>query len=269
MASRISYSDVRDEMTPDGSLRDVYLFNTSASVVRSYCEFVQSAEWPSTLQRGDKALGSISEAGDLWDPEQQRVLLTVDVAGARVNSHFFTPNEIELDFDPREVTESNWAAIQDFLEFSSQQTARNAFLTLENSPECGILYMTPGGDAVCLPRRPKIRTAFGDDVIRRMAPLLDQLSGERGVPPTNESLQREVAIWKEQRVFDPSDPRWHTEITAQEYRVIMSFDAWLDCCDGSTDIESMSLRSGIGKGMLQNQFWKAMGDALVIARPAG
>jgi len=65
------------------------------------------------------------------------------VATVKIHCHFFVPDEIELDIDPREVVgPQEHSAVLDFLERLSGTTRKSVRLT-ENSPESVLLNYEP------------------------------------------------------------------------------------------------------------------------------
>jgi hypothetical protein len=64
----------------------------------------------------------------------------------RINCHFFVPDEIELDIDPREVTgPEELAAVLQFVEQLARATGKDAVLTPESSPEIVLLHYRQAG----------------------------------------------------------------------------------------------------------------------------
>jgi hypothetical protein len=76
-------------------------------------------------------------------------LLTIVVDVAHLHGHFFSPDEIEFDLDPREVTGLGQAkALADFMRLLGEITAKTVILTAENSQEHVLARYSPGDGEV-------------------------------------------------------------------------------------------------------------------------
>ena len=125
----------------DGSLRDVYIVETSAR------------EWAALLDLARSYPHEYREAGEISDlPNIDRLFpgpdcprqLHILVGPAEINCHFFVPQEIELDIDPRQVVdEAAHFGVLRFLERLASGTGRQISLTPENLPERPYLIFDP------------------------------------------------------------------------------------------------------------------------------
>ncbi len=71
-------------------------------------------------------------------------LLVIPIAGIKIACHFFVQDEIEFDFDPREITgPDRFDALLKFLTELAQLTAKPAVLTPENGADKPIFRAAP------------------------------------------------------------------------------------------------------------------------------
>jgi len=125
----------------DGSLRDVYVLNTTLDDWAVFLEVAAQYGYRYSHDGQDQPLPTpeIIFAGH----DRARVL-HLKVGRATVNCHFFVPSEIELDLDPREILEdADHFAILQFLETLSLATKKKLLLTAENCPDIRYLSYDP------------------------------------------------------------------------------------------------------------------------------
>ena len=155
MSAEIDWSAVAHEFDWDGSLRDLYVHNTSTIDWQVVLDAIRTRYPPLTFL----AHGLPSElpeiAAEVFPLSAQGTppVLGFSVGGVHVACHFFTPDEIEFDIDPREVTgPDQLRAILAFLETLSKLTGKPAVLTPENVSDEPIFRADPiSGDAQYVP----------------------------------------------------------------------------------------------------------------------
>lgn len=142
---RMEWSKVSAELAWDGSLRDLYVFETSESDWDVFLAALSS--WPyeaSFLVDGEPSELPESAAAAFEIRERAAPLLRVNAAGITVCAHFFAPDELELDIDPREVSDpGSLAALSEFVCRLGQVLDRPVVLTQENRPEHVIARYLP------------------------------------------------------------------------------------------------------------------------------
>lgn len=126
----------------DGSLRDIYVLETSEADWQTVWEALQAWDPPPVF-----AVDGVTEPMPdrvevvLTTRRQRSPLLSVQVGHAGLNCHFFSPDEIEFDLDPRQVTrETDMEAIAAFMKLLGDLTRKNVILTAENSREAVIAH---------------------------------------------------------------------------------------------------------------------------------
>ncbi|MCA9641331.1 MAG: hypothetical protein KC492_11575 [Myxococcales bacterium] len=141
----MEWSKVSAQLVWDGSLRDLYVFETSEADWDAFLRALSS--WPyetSFLIDGEPSELPPSAGAAFSIRERAAPILRVNVSGITVCAHFFTPDELELDIDPREVSDhEKLAALSQFISRLGQVLDRPVLLTHENRPEHFIARYLP------------------------------------------------------------------------------------------------------------------------------
>jgi hypothetical protein len=93
----MNWSEYKREFSWDGSWRDIYVLNTKIDDWQDFINLLRNSEFPVD--------GLPDDLPSIFSDAEIRPLLTINVGGVTLNCHFFRTEEIELDLDPREVTE--------------------------------------------------------------------------------------------------------------------------------------------------------------------
>ncbi len=143
----VTWDDVREDFEPDGALRDIYVMSASESVWDRALEFVLQAgssrfsidELPAALP------ASAVDALGLW-PDRSPLLI-VDREGIEYACHFFTREQVELDFWPEDVRgPEGFAALTRFVVGLGRATSRIVLVTYESSEAAEIFRYVPETD---------------------------------------------------------------------------------------------------------------------------
>ena len=141
----MEWEKVSAELARDGSLRDLYVFETSESDWDILLASLSS--WPyeaSFLVDGEPVAIPDTAAVAFEIRNRAAPTLRIDVSGISVCAHFFTPDEVEFDIDPREVSDpGSLAALSEFVRRLGQALGRPVVLTHENRPEDVIARYLP------------------------------------------------------------------------------------------------------------------------------
>ncbi len=141
----IDLTIMADFLEPDGTFREVYVLDTGledwdrvlAYLVQSYTtvEFWGDERTPSDIPRA-KTIFAFRQ--------QTSPLLRVTLSGVVFQCHFFTTDEIEFDFVPREIdTPQRLQALLEFVEGLGRTTGKTVVVTPENRPEWVFLQYDP------------------------------------------------------------------------------------------------------------------------------
>ncbi|MES2934214.1 MAG: hypothetical protein V4805_12095 [Pseudomonadota bacterium] len=136
-----SIADVPHLWSQDGSLRDVYFVNTTLAHWERFLAFVRNSTNQYSFDGEEADLPPIEE---IFANREGRHILTVATSGVAIACHFFIPEEIELDIDPREIHgEDQHEAVLEFLASLSLAIGRPALLTPENGLDLPFLSFEP------------------------------------------------------------------------------------------------------------------------------
>ena len=126
----LSRSAVPELWEVDGSLRDIYVLNTTPA---SWAAFLRLARLRGADLRFEGAPADFPDTASGAEGLSHSHLLVLPVAGARLHCHFFASEEIELDIDPAEVTsEEDHSAVLEFVRELSLLLGLPAIITPEN-----------------------------------------------------------------------------------------------------------------------------------------
>lgn len=126
----------------DGSLRDIYVLDTTADDWRAMVAMILAGNYAATLSHHDEAGSRPAVAEDVFvGPGQWH--MTLRVGGVPLFCNFFTPDEIELSLDPKDVTAETLPALLAFLVDLGEATGKRAELTPENCPGLPIFRYDP------------------------------------------------------------------------------------------------------------------------------
>jgi hypothetical protein len=122
----------------DGTLRDVYVFNTAAG---DWDALLLLAQTHTHEYKRDGVTQPLPGATTLLQDREHSHLLSVLAGPVRINCHFFVQEQIELDIDPQEIggTAEHLAVLQ-LLEQLAQATRKDVVVTPENLPEAVLLH---------------------------------------------------------------------------------------------------------------------------------
>ncbi len=138
IVNRPTFNQPAELWLVDGSLRDIYVFNTAAADWDALLILAQAHAHEYTH---DGIAQSLPGATALFQDREHSHLLSVLAGSVRINCHFFVPEEIELDIDPRDVTgpEEHVAVLQ-FVERLARATQKDAVVTPESTPDIALLH---------------------------------------------------------------------------------------------------------------------------------
>lgn len=134
----------------DGSWRDLYVFDTSAEDWQRLVGFVKESGQTYTLRRDGEICPLPAHVSVLLRRDREAgFLLSIDVSGLWVNTHFFCAEQIELDIDPREVqSEERARALFEFMRGIGQALGKAVRLTPENLSDYVLFEYDPIGDTL-------------------------------------------------------------------------------------------------------------------------
>jgi hypothetical protein len=129
------WEDVREWFEPDGSLLDAYVFDTTVADWQALVDFVRSRGWWFAYSEDGRPRRLPFRVEDVFARRgEMAVLLQVrPVPEVRVNVHFFTDEEIEVDFAPEELQgQERLDLLCSFLRAVGRRLGKPVVLTPEN-----------------------------------------------------------------------------------------------------------------------------------------
>lgn len=147
----LSLKDFPDASVVDGSWRDIFVLGTTTTHWEQMLRLVRDRKTiRHTFSRSGRPVPIPDELDDgCWMNEHgDGAFLTVDLDGLVLRCHFFAVEEIQLDYNPSEITESRFHELIDFMESLGRRLQREVRLTPEDTPEQTILRYDPERDRV-------------------------------------------------------------------------------------------------------------------------
>lgn len=132
----MQWENVRSDFEPDGGLRDIYVRNANAQVWCAFLSKLAVGPFQFRTSHGVVAIKLVSSFGEaLRLSASDPVLLQIQLkTGLLLNCHFFCEDEIELDVDPRQVTDGvEFADLLEFVQWLANAVGERVIVTYENS----------------------------------------------------------------------------------------------------------------------------------------
>ena len=141
----LNWETARHEFDRDGSLRDLYAFETSDVDWDRFLRALRGWGFPVQFSIDGAPSEMPESARSAFEIRAQAApLLVVDIGGIRLCCHFFTDEQLELDLDPSEVdSPSRLECLTAFMRRLGQALQRTVVLTPENCPESPFIRYDP------------------------------------------------------------------------------------------------------------------------------
>jgi hypothetical protein len=125
---------IHDVFYIDGSLRDIYVLGTSEHDWQALLTYLRVSPYPWEYSLDDEVRPLPEHAADILAlREQHSPLLQIDQPRLGLNCHFFSPEEIEFDLDPKDFrTKQDVSYLLDFLRTIGRVLNKSIILTGEN-----------------------------------------------------------------------------------------------------------------------------------------
>ncbi|MCA0869961.1 hypothetical protein LCL97_03950 [Seohaeicola saemankumensis] len=134
------YSDLSEEFEVDGSLRDIYVLNTSVSDWNRLLQLTPDLGGFAYFCDGEEA-PLPTDANLLFGDFNHSHLLRFSLGRPTINTHFFVEDEIEFDLDPSEITsQSDLDLVLDFFARIGRGIGRDIRITPENASDVVYLH---------------------------------------------------------------------------------------------------------------------------------
>ena len=131
----VRYMDLVSELEDDGMLLDIYALNTT---IQDWSRLLALAP---SLGEVEYYCGGIeaslpSSANTIFEDRNLFHNLHIDLGGVDIRTFFYTADEIELFFDPVEITsQAKLDLVLNFCAKLGREIKRDIMITAENSPQ--------------------------------------------------------------------------------------------------------------------------------------
>ena len=144
-AMGLNWRYIAGHFSPDGTLRDIYVFETSMEDWESVWKLLAGGRDRLTFSVDGVASEPPTTAAEVFAAAAKHsVLAAYAEGGFTINCHFFTPSEIEFDIDPREISNPEAGeAIARFIAAIGEMTSKPVVLTEENDRSMVIACFDP------------------------------------------------------------------------------------------------------------------------------
>jgi hypothetical protein len=141
----VSFEKCRSHFQWDGSWRDLYVRDTGRSDWNQLLDFLRQSDYKCDFSVNGSAAELPKDAAAIFaQREASGSSLVVEVSAVLLRCHFFTENEIEFDFDPRQVSgDETLSAVLCFMKEVGKRLNRKVDLTPENMPDSPIFSFDP------------------------------------------------------------------------------------------------------------------------------
>lgn len=131
----------------DGSLRDIYALQTSVDDNKKWTEYVNKnypLKWYNNLKQTEEDKIDFNIIKLFWEGNLNLCsTVKVLINKVQINNHFFAPNEVENDVDPREVNSlDDHKNIINYMTDLSNLLNKPVILTPENEQETILIKVT-------------------------------------------------------------------------------------------------------------------------------
>lgn len=148
------YSDLADEFEVDGSLRDIYVLNTSVSDWNRLLNLTPSLGGFAYFRDAEKA-PLPTDAKLIFEDADHSHLLQFNLDGIIINTHFFVEDEIEFDLDPSDIiSQPDLDLVLNFCVSIGRQIGRDIRITPEMAPDIVYLHYSVQQEAWLRPKGP-------------------------------------------------------------------------------------------------------------------
>ncbi|MDQ0249201.1 hypothetical protein J2W22_001248 [Sphingomonas kyeonggiensis] len=156
----MDWSQIASDFEADGSLRDIYILDTSLEDWASVWAILTAASGSLLFNVDGESCSPPVDVGEAFALRlNHSVAASYTLGRQRLNCHFFTEEEVEFDFDPRQVDGPQEAEhLEQFLSELGRATLKEVRLTLENAPDAIIARYEPSrGQVVWIPAAANVK----------------------------------------------------------------------------------------------------------------
>jgi len=136
---------VRDVFYLDGSLRDIYVLGTSEHDWQAMLAYLRVSPYPLEYLVDGEMRPLPEHVAEIFAlTEDHFVVLQIDRARLGLKCHFFTPQQIECDLDPKDFQDEQYvSSLLDFMRSIGRAVNKPIILTGENVAERPLFRYNP------------------------------------------------------------------------------------------------------------------------------
>jgi hypothetical protein len=146
VASVLDWTQQARDFRHDGTLRDIMITDTTVEDWRRVLDLILGFDAAAKYDRGGEVQALPRDVARIFTDEI-RSYFSFTILDVAMDCHFFTPDEIEFSFQPREIAEPSLAKMLQFLVELGDLTQKTAIIAYEN------LYEVPIFRYIRNPRR--------------------------------------------------------------------------------------------------------------------
>lgn len=139
------WNELESHFECDGSLRDIYVFETDDIVWNKFLTEIRLSKYPIEFSYGENLVElplNIESIRTLQENDPTKLLICVN--DIKVHCHFFINSEIEMDITPKDIqSNTSFNYLVEFLEWLSNTLQSKVLLTHENSEDNVIMTVFP------------------------------------------------------------------------------------------------------------------------------
>jgi hypothetical protein len=140
----LDWKKQRPDFEPDGSLRDIYVLDTTLDDWSRVLAMLQAGPYRAMSTLDGKPAPLPADPQELFsEANRHRYGLEVLVADIKLACHFFIPGEIELDFFPNGIGPTQLGAILGFMADLGDLLGKHVLMSPENLPDIPLFAYDP------------------------------------------------------------------------------------------------------------------------------
>jgi hypothetical protein len=145
----LRWGDVQQDWKPDGALRDVLVAGTNESEWQRVVESLRDRGWPSVYSEDGEQVAMPAHVREIFAARLVRATAwqVEPSPGIYANSFFFAADEIEFDFDPREIrSQEALDVVCQFMQLLGRTLQKPVIACMESAPDLAIMSYDPVAD---------------------------------------------------------------------------------------------------------------------------
>ncbi len=148
--SSMDWNQVSGEFEPDSGLRDILIFETTASDWEAVLNYVFGRHPLPEIRTNQNRVEPPIDLNQILNlrRDDPRTSMFVPLGSTTLNCHFFEESTIEFDLDPKEMRRELLGELIEFMAGIGKATNKPVFLTHEAEPVARILKFDPTDDQV-------------------------------------------------------------------------------------------------------------------------